>query len=84
MDKGFYSKKNVDELLASKDKCILSVPLNNKKRFLLPLGSIRKPLYNFREIRLKGPALAAEVERMLASLVHINGDRLPAPDQFFD
>ncbi|MCK4816711.1 transposase, partial [bacterium] len=30
MDKGFYSKKNVDELLASRDKFILSVPLNNK------------------------------------------------------
>ena len=30
MDKGFYSKKNVDELLASKDKFMLSVPLNNK------------------------------------------------------
>jgi transposase len=30
MDKGFYSKKNVDELFASRDKFILSVPLNNK------------------------------------------------------
>ena len=30
MDKGFYSSKNVDELLASKDKFMLSVPLNNK------------------------------------------------------
>ncbi len=30
MDKGFYSKKNIDELLASRDKFILSVPLNNK------------------------------------------------------
>lgn len=30
MDKGFYSRKNVDELLASRDKFILSVPLNNK------------------------------------------------------
>ena len=30
MDKGFYSKKNVDELLAARDKFILSVPLNNK------------------------------------------------------
>lgn len=30
MDKGFYSKKNVDELLASRDKFLLSVPLNNK------------------------------------------------------
>ena len=30
MNKGFYSKKNVDELLASKDKFMLSVPLNNK------------------------------------------------------
>ena len=30
MDKGFYSKKNVDNLLASKDKFILSVPLKNK------------------------------------------------------
>ena len=28
MDKGFYSKKNVDELLSSRDKFILSVPLN--------------------------------------------------------
>ena len=30
MDKGFYSKKNVDELLAARDKFVLSVPLNNK------------------------------------------------------
>lgn len=30
MDKGFYSKKNVDELLTFRDKFILSVPLNNK------------------------------------------------------
>ena len=30
MDKGFYSKKNVDELLASRDQFLLSVPLNNK------------------------------------------------------
>jgi transposase len=30
MDKGFYSKKNVDELLAAKDKFTLSIPLNNK------------------------------------------------------
>ena len=30
MDKGFYSKKNVNELLAARDKFILSVPLNNK------------------------------------------------------
>jgi transposase len=30
MDKGFYSKKNVDELLLSRNKFILSVPLNNK------------------------------------------------------
>jgi transposase len=30
MDKGFYSKKNVDELLTSRDKFIISVPLNNK------------------------------------------------------
>lgn len=30
MDKGLYSKKNVDELLASRDKFTLSVPLNNK------------------------------------------------------
>jgi transposase len=30
LDKGFYSKKNVDELLASRDKFMLSVPLNNK------------------------------------------------------
>lgn len=30
MDKGFYSKKNVNELIASKDKFLLSVPLNNK------------------------------------------------------
>lgn len=30
MDKGFYSKKNVDELLISRDKFVLSVPLNNK------------------------------------------------------
>jgi transposase len=30
MDKGFYSKKNVEELLTSGDKFLLSVPLNNK------------------------------------------------------
>jgi len=30
MDKGFYSKKNVDELLASRDKFTISIPLNNK------------------------------------------------------
>lgn len=30
MDKGFYSKKNVDELTLSRIKFILSVPLNNK------------------------------------------------------
>ena len=30
MDKGFYSKKNVDELVRSKDQFILSVPMNNK------------------------------------------------------
>lgn len=30
MDKGFYSKKNVDSLLAAKDKFLISVPLNNK------------------------------------------------------
>ncbi len=30
MDKGFYSKKNVDELLISRDGFLLSVPLNNK------------------------------------------------------
>jgi len=30
MDKGFYSKKNVNELLISRDKFTLSVPLNNK------------------------------------------------------
>ena len=30
MDKGFYSRKNVDELLAARDKFTLSVPLNNK------------------------------------------------------
>lgn len=30
MDKGFYSKKNVDELLAARDKFTLSIPLNNK------------------------------------------------------
>lgn len=30
MDKGFYSKKNIDELLSSKGKFTLSVPLNNK------------------------------------------------------
>jgi transposase len=29
LDKGFYSKKNVDELLARKDHFTLSVPLNN-------------------------------------------------------
>jgi transposase len=30
MDKGFYSKKNVDELLVYRDKFLLSVPLSNK------------------------------------------------------
>lgn len=30
MDKGFYSKKNVDELLACREKFTLSVPLNNR------------------------------------------------------
>ena len=30
MDKGFYSKKNVDELLASRDRFTISIPLNNK------------------------------------------------------
>jgi len=30
MDKGFYSKKNVDELLASRSKFTISVPLSNK------------------------------------------------------
>jgi len=30
MDKGFYSKKNVDELLTSRSKFTISVPLNNK------------------------------------------------------
>ena len=30
MDKGFYSKKNVDELVASRSKFLVSVPLNNK------------------------------------------------------
>jgi len=30
MDKGFYSKSNVDNLVATKSKFILSVPLNNK------------------------------------------------------
>jgi len=30
MDKGFYSKKNIDELLVAQDKFTLSVPLNNK------------------------------------------------------
>lgn len=30
MDKGFYSKKNVNELLASRSKFTISVPLNNK------------------------------------------------------
>ncbi len=30
MDKGFYSKKNIDELLASRSKFTLPVPLNNK------------------------------------------------------
>src|SRR5665647_3559100 len=30
MDKGFYSKKNVDELLTARDKFLVSVPLNNK------------------------------------------------------
>jgi transposase len=30
MDKGFYSKKNVDDLFTAKNKFLLSVPLNNK------------------------------------------------------
>lgn len=30
MDKGFYSKKNVDELFESRDKFLVSVPINNK------------------------------------------------------
>lgn len=30
MDKGFYSKKNVDELLSSRSKFTISLPLNNK------------------------------------------------------
>lgn len=30
MDKGFYSKQNIDELVASGDKFLLAVPLNNK------------------------------------------------------
>ncbi|MGH2637904.1 MAG: IS1634 family transposase [Rhabdochlamydiaceae bacterium] len=30
MDKGFYSKKNIDKLLTSKSKFTVSVPLNNK------------------------------------------------------
>jgi transposase len=30
MDKGFYSKNNVDNLFATKSKFIISVPLNNK------------------------------------------------------
>ena len=30
MDKGFYSKKNVDELFESRSKFTISVPLNNK------------------------------------------------------
>lgn len=30
MDKGFYSKSNIDNLLASNSKFIISVPLNNK------------------------------------------------------
>ena len=29
-DKGFYSKKNIDELTASKHKFLIAVPLNNK------------------------------------------------------
>lgn len=30
MDKGFYSKKNVDDLFAAKNKFLLSIPLGNK------------------------------------------------------
>ena len=30
MDKGFYSKQNIDELLTSRDKFLVSVPLKNK------------------------------------------------------
>lgn len=30
MDKGFYSKKNIDELLASRSRFTLPIPLNNK------------------------------------------------------
>jgi len=30
MDKGFYSKKNIDDLLAARNKFLVSVPLHNK------------------------------------------------------
>lgn len=30
MDKGFYSKKNINDLLVTKNKFIISIPLNNK------------------------------------------------------
>jgi transposase len=30
LDKGFYSKKNIDDLIASGNKFLISVPLNNK------------------------------------------------------
>ena len=30
LDKGFYSKKNVDEMVASRHKFLMAVPLNNK------------------------------------------------------
>ena len=46
MDKGFYSKKNVDELLAARDKFTLSVPLNNKW--------VQQAIDNIREI-IYGP-----------------------------
>ena len=30
MDKGFYSKKNIDELLAARNKFTTAIPMNNK------------------------------------------------------
>ena len=30
MDKGFYSKKNIDELLAARNKFTIAIPMNNK------------------------------------------------------
>ena len=45
MDKGFYSKKNIDALLSSKSKFTIAVPLNNKwvHRVIDDLNDIHGP-----------------------------------------